>query len=122
MSTIDDTNKIPSAKVKFSFAVRLILFSFILIIFSASMIAYLTFQDSAKRLEKNLGLELIRIASTATLMIDADALENIFYDPEFGMEGEEDFDMVKKQLIAIRDANELEHRAGLSPVYILTHL
>ena len=119
MSTIDGTNKISSAKVKFSFAVRLILFSFILIIFSASMIAYLTFQDSAKRLEKNLGLELIRIASTATLMIDADALENIFYDPEFGMEGEQDFDMVKKQLIAIRDANELEHRAGLSPLYIL---
>ncbi len=119
MSTLDGTNKISSPKVKFSFAVRLILFSFILIIFSTSMIAYLTYQDSAKRLEKNLGLELVRIASTSTLMIDASALENIFYDPEFGLEGEEDFEFVKKQLIAIRDTNELEHRAGLSPLYII---
>lgn len=114
------TNKLTSpTNVKFSFSARFILFSFLLIVVSTSIIAYLTFQDSAKRLEQYLGLEIVRIAKTATLMIDGDILENIFYDPEFGLEGEQDFNIIQQQLIAVRDANELEHRAGLSPLYIL---
>ncbi len=112
-------NKSSQPKVKLSFAARLILFSFLLIVISVSIIAYLTFQDSERRLEHYLGLEIDRIAKTAGLMIDGNTLENIFFDEEFGLEGKQDFDTIQKQLIAVRDANELEHRAGLSPLYIL---
>jgi len=112
-------NNPPPPNVKFSFALRLILFSFVLVTVSASIIAYLTFQDSEKRLEHYLGVEIDRIAKTAGLMIDGNLLENIFYVPDFGLQGQQDFDFIQKQLIAIRDINNLEHRVGLSPVYIL---
>ncbi len=116
---IADINKSSTPNVRFSFALRLILFSFVLVIVSALIIAYLTFQDSEKRLEHYLGVEVDRIAKTAGLMIDGNLLENIFYVPDFGLQGQADFDLIQKQLIAIRDTNELEHRAGLSPIYIL---
>lgn len=97
---------------------QLILFSFFLIFISTSIIAYLTFRHSENRLEHYLGLEIQRIADTSALMINGDYLDNIFYD-ESEIGGKQYFLDIQTKLIDIRDANKLEHRVGLSPIYIL---
>ncbi len=98
---------------------QLILFSFFLIIISISIIAFLTFKGSENRLEHYLGLELQRIANTSALMINGDHVENVFHDEESDIGGKHYFLDIQKKLIDVRDANQLEHHPGLSPLYIL---
>jgi len=109
--------------LRISIAVKVFLYSAILVILSITTAAYFIYQRYVSDLETSLGQQLGYISDTAASFIDGDLLMSISYDKEFGMEGEEEFKSVNQLLQKVRDNNHLAHTPGDSPVYILrTHI
>lgn len=105
-----------------SIAVKVLLYSAILIILSTATAAYFIYQRYVSDLETSLGQQLGYISDTAAAFIDGDMLMSISYDKEYGLEGEEEFNTINQLLQRIRDNNHLTHEVGTSPVYTLrTH-
>ena len=79
--------------------------------------AYLGYNSSARELEHRVAVELLRIVTSAAPLVDGDVHEEIFFDLEYGLEGEDAFAEVQSFLILMRNSNEMSHREGLSPLY-----
>ncbi len=84
----------------------------------ASYFGYQSYRSAVIRKEVSLAKELISIVRTASVQLDVTSHEDVFFDPDDGLEGRTEFDMIQKVLAAIRDANNLSHDNG-SPVYTL---
>ncbi len=84
----------------------------------ASYFGYQSYRSAVIRKEASLAKELISIVRTASVQLDVISHEDVFFDPDEGLEGDAEFDMIQKVLVAIRDANDLRHDNG-SPVYTL---
>ena len=84
----------------------------------ASYFGYQSYRSAVIRKEASLAKELISVVRTASVQLDIRSHEDVFFDPDEGLEGHDEFDMIQKILVAIRDANNLRHDNG-SPVYTL---
>lgn len=105
--------------LRISIAVKVLLYSAILIVLSTATAAYFIYQRYVSDLETNLGQQLSYISNTAASFIDGDMLLSIAYDKDTGLEGEEEFNTINQLLQRIRDNNHLAHKVGISPVYTL---
>lgn len=103
--------------MKLGFRLQVIFYTAIVVAIAAFTTAYLAYNSSAKQLEHQVAVELMRIVTTAAPMIKGDLHEEIYLDPEFGLEGKDAFDEIQQYLRIVRDSNEMAHRPGLSPIY-----
>ncbi|OUS23746.1 hypothetical protein A9Q99_27305 [Gammaproteobacteria bacterium 45_16_T64] len=101
-----------------SFAAQISIISICLITITALYFGYQSYHSEAARKEKSLANELISIVKTASTQLNVNAHEEIFFDPDEGLEGEAEFHDIRAILGNIRDINSLEHDNG-SPVYTL---
>lgn len=62
---------------------------------------------------------IVAIANSSAATLPLDRHENSFYDPDSGLDGQEDFDFLQAMLVRIRDANSLNHHEFVSPIYTL---
>jgi len=105
--------------IKLSFAVKLIALTSFIIFLSVSLVASFTYLDAEKRLIGNLGEQLQRIVQSTAPLLDPELHENIYYNPETGVEGNDNFLQIQALLTKVRDSNHMPHHNGLSPIYTL---
>ena len=105
--------------IKLSFAVKLIALTSFTIFLSVSLVASFTYLGAKQRLIGNLGEQLQRIVQTTAPLLDPESHENIYYDPEIGLEGKDNFTQIQTLLTKVRDSNHMPHHNGLSPIYTL---
>ena len=104
---------------KIRFAVKATALVWVIALLSISLVAYVTYLRAEQDLINNLGSQLKRIVQTTAPLLDASEHENIFYQDNIGLEGEQSFQKIRNQLIKVRDSNEMPHHQGLSPLYTL---
>lgn len=107
--------------MNFGFRLQVIFYTAIVVAIAAFTTAYLAYNSSAKQLEHQVAVELMRIVTTAAPLIKGDLHEEIYLDPETGLEGKEAFEEIQHYLRIVRDSNEMAHRPGLSPIYTFRH-
>ena len=100
---------------KINFAARLTLFSIALIALSVTVSSVVVYQFKIRALTASLGKELLGIVNTTAVSIDADQHERIQFDDTGQMEGRADFESIRRQLIAVKQANRLTSHG--SPIY-----
>lgn len=98
---------------------KLLAYTTLVIGITSSLSAYLPYQYEKQELEQRLSNELLGIVQTASIAIDIEAHENIFFDSEDGLEGVEEFDAIRVLLANASDINQLKRHPGLSPIYTL---
>ena len=101
-----------------SFAVQICAISICMISATAIFFGYQSFQSEAARKASSLSREILAVVKTAAIQIDLERHEEIFFDPGDGLQGQLEFDQLRKVLAAISDANDLAHGHG-SPLYTL---
>lgn len=98
---------------------KLLAYTTLVIGITSSLSAYLPYQYEKQELEQRLSNELLGIVQTASIAIDMEAHENIFFDSEDGLEGQDEFDAIRGLLANVSDINQLKRHPGLSPIYTL---
>ncbi len=98
---------------------KLLAYTTLVIGITSSLSAYLPYQYEKQELEQRLSNELLGIVQTASIAIDIEAHENIFFDSEDGLEGQEEFNAIRALLANTSDINQLKRHPGLSPIYTL---
>ena len=100
------------------FAVQICVISICMLSMTAGYFGYKSYLSEAARKEESLANELIAIVRTASTQLNIDDHEEIFFDLDDGLEGQDEFNLIRDVLVNIRDLNKLEHGKG-SPVYTL---
>ena len=101
-----------------SFAVQICAISICMITATAIFFGYQSFQSEASRKASSLSREILSVVKTAAIQIDLDSHEEIYFDPDDGLQGQVEFDQLRNVLAAISDTNDLAHGHG-SPLYTL---
>lgn len=114
------TYRMPNRRrLRIPFAVKLILYSLSLIVITVGSVAITTYSQAEHRIVSDLKNQILTLAQTSAPLIDGDLHEEIFYTSESGLVGEQTLDKLRRQLVMIRDYNNLPNAAGLSPIYTL---
>jgi signal transduction histidine kinase/CheY-like chemotaxis protein len=77
----------------------------------------ISYQQSKKSLEKSLGNELLRIVNSLAPLINGDLHQLIFLNAEGNLAFQEEFDLIRNQLVRVRDSNKMTGRG--SPMYTM---
>lgn len=104
-------------RIRFSFFSKLTVFSGSLILLSVGAATLLAYQSNKAALEQSLGDELLAVVKTIAPQINGDLLELIRRTEGGEIEGLEEFEDIRKQLVRVKENNGL-NSAG-SPLYIM---
>ena len=105
--------------IKVSFAIKLAAFTSLIILLSVSLVASFTYLEAKQRMIDDLGQQLQRIVLSTAPLLDPELHENIYFDPETGLEGKDNFIQIQTLLSKVRDSNHMPHHNGLSPTKLL---
>ena len=104
-------------RFRLSFAIRLTLFAALVIVVSVGVSSWLVYRSKKASLEASLGRELLAIVNSAAPMIDGDLHQLVHRGEKGELAGQEEFELIRQQLVKVRDANGL--RGHGSPIYTM---
>ncbi len=102
---------------RFSFYLRLLFFSIVLIVISVGLSTYFVMKQSREELEKMLANELLAIVNSAAPLIDGDLHQFVYLDEDLKMAAPEEFEIIREQLVKVKLHNDLGGKG--SPIYTL---
>ncbi len=90
-----------------------------MIVLAVSVNTYLAYNYSKNQLELSISNELLAVAKSTALFIDADLQEEIVRIDDDLVEGIDAFDLLKSKLEEVKITNNLNQSSNGSPIYIL---
>lgn len=105
--------------MRFLLALKTMLVMMLIAVSAIGAVVYTTYIESEKELHTHVADMIVAIANSSAATLPLNRHENIFYDPDSGLDGQEDFDFLQAMLARIRDANALSHHEFVSPIYTL---
>ncbi len=104
-------------RFRIRFAGRLTLFASALVVLSVGVSSLLVYQTKKESLAKALGNELLAMVRSAAPLIDGDIHELVHRSEKGGLQGEEEFELIRQQLEKVKVSNHLAGHG--SPVYTM---
>ena len=111
--------KLGTPRFRVSYIIKLGLFALSVAITCSAFTVYTAYHFSQENLLTGLKSQLRAIVAATAPHISVDIHDEIFYDPEFGLDGEEAFESIRLMLQQQRDIHQMPHGDGVSPLYTL---
>jgi hypothetical protein len=102
---------------KLGFKAQLLLLSMAIVFVVSVIIGGISAERANLDLEKSVGNQLLAIVRTASTQIDGSLHELVRGEGKNPTQGAEEFEIIRAQLVQVREANELRHREDISPLY-----
>ena len=106
-------------KIKFGIALQLIVMLSMLAITSSMFSSWLAYENSKTQLEESLGKELLSLVNSVAPFISGNNHENIVRIDKDFIDGQENFDAIRRQLTTVKKTNDLQLSTHDSPLYTL---
>ena len=100
-----------------SIARRILALAMLFIVFSVGTSSWLIYRQIESSLEKSLGNELLSVVTSLGPLIDGDLHNVIFVDDDGVLVTEEEFELIREQLVQVKLNNELDGPG--SPIYTM---